>query len=231
VILHDPSHRRNRLHRCARTEIKDHFPSQAREAGNSAIFSSPTTIPITSRAFPPLSHAYSPEVIGPCRRGGKDQRADPNSPPMATHSNSPARTVHVISTPGHTAGHICFYIPTRNCCLPATPCSRSAAAGLFEGSPEDMFTSLSRLAELPDETRVYCGHEYTQVECRFAVTVDPDNPALAERKHRDIDGLRSKGHADACRPRSALRSAPIRSCVTKRCGISASHARHGNAAP
>jgi hydroxyacylglutathione hydrolase len=57
-----------------------------------------------------------------------------------------------------------------------------------------MFTSLTRLAALPDETRVYCGHEYTRSNAAFAITVDPDNPALAERK-TEIERLLEKGHA------------------------------------
>ena len=57
---------------------------------------------------------------------------------------------------------------------------------------ETMYNSLEKLAELPDETRVYCGHEYTQANARFALTVDPENPMLAERA-REVDELRTAG--------------------------------------
>jgi hydroxyacylglutathione hydrolase len=63
---------------------------------------------------------------------------------------------------------------------------------LFEGTPEQMWTSLQKLMALPPETRVYCGHEYTQANARFAITVEPDNASLAERA-RVVDRLRADG--------------------------------------
>ena len=98
---------------------------------------------------------------------------------------------HVISTPGHTAGHICFYIPDEGLLFAGDTLFALGCGRLFEGSPQDMYGSLSRLAELPDETRVYCGHEYTQSNARFAISVDPDNETLAKRV-KEIDELRSK---------------------------------------
>jgi len=63
---------------------------------------------------------------------------------------------------------------------------------LFEGTPEQMWRSLGKLRALPGETRVYCGHEYTQANARFALTVDPDNSALVARARR-VDALRAEG--------------------------------------
>jgi hydroxyacylglutathione hydrolase len=138
-----------------------------------------------------LSHAYSPKVIGPAAEAEKisgltQKVADGDTFEFA------GRTVHVISTPGHTAGHICFYIPDEELLFAGDTLFALGCGRLFEGSAEDMFTSLNRLGELPDQTRVYCGHEYTQANAKFAVTVDPDNTALADRI-RDIAGLRQKG--------------------------------------
>lgn len=85
----------------------------------------------------------------------------------------------VIAVPGHTLGHIAYYGNGMLFCgdtLFAGGCGR-----LFEGSPAQMHTSLSRLASLPDNTEVYCAHEYTQANLRFARRVDPDNPALSNR--------------------------------------------------
>ncbi len=140
---------------------------------------------------PALSQAYSPKVIGPA------DEADKISDLTGTVSDGDTfefagRTVHTISTPGHTAGHVCFYIPDEQLLFAGDTLFALGCGRLFEGSPQDMFTSLNRLAELPDETRVYCGHEYTQSNAKFAVTVDPDNPALADRI-KDIAGLREKG--------------------------------------
>jgi len=85
----------------------------------------------------------------------------------------------VFAVPGHTLGHIAFYHDGVLFCgdtLFAAGCGR-----LFEGTPEQMHTSLSRLAALPEQTRVYCTHEYTLSNLRFAVAVEPDNRHTADR--------------------------------------------------
>jgi hydroxyacylglutathione hydrolase len=85
----------------------------------------------------------------------------------------------VFAVPGHTLGHIAFYHDGVLFCgdtLFAAGCGR-----LFEGTPEQMHTSLSRLATLPEQTRVYCTHEYTLSNLRFAVAVEPDNRHTADR--------------------------------------------------
>ncbi|MEP5247505.1 MAG: hydroxyacylglutathione hydrolase C-terminal domain-containing protein, partial [Alphaproteobacteria bacterium] len=63
---------------------------------------------------------------------------------------------------------------------------------LFEGTPQQMWTSLGKLMELPDDTVVYCAHEYTQANARFALSVEPDNAALVARA-REIDEMRARG--------------------------------------
>jgi hydroxyacylglutathione hydrolase len=86
--------------------------------------------------------------------------------------------LEVLDVPGHTAGHIAYYGGTLLFCgdtLFAAGCGR-----VFEGTPAQMWTSLSKLAALPPDTRVYCGHEYTLSNLRFARAADPDNPALLE---------------------------------------------------
>jgi hydroxyacylglutathione hydrolase len=85
----------------------------------------------------------------------------------------------VIAVPGHTLGHIAFYHHGLLFCgdtLFAAGCGR-----LFEGTPEQMYTSLTRLAALPEETRVYCTHEYTLSNLRFAAVVEPGNADTAAR--------------------------------------------------
>jgi len=87
----------------------------------------------------------------------------------------------VIEIPGHTRTHIAFYGDGMLFCgdtLFACGCGR-----LFEGTPQQMHDSLTRLAALPGATRVYCGHEYTLANLRFARAVEPDNPALAQWEH------------------------------------------------
>jgi hydroxyacylglutathione hydrolase len=96
----------------------------------------------------------------------------------------------VLDVPGHTAGHIAYTGSGAVFCgdtLFACGCGR-----LFEGTPAQMAHSLAKLAALPPETRVYCAHEYTLSNIRFAEAVDPHNAALAARKARDA-ARRSRG--------------------------------------
>lgn len=96
----------------------------------------------------------------------------------------------VIETPGHTTSHIAFHDDEMLFCgdtLFSAGCGR-----LFEGTPAQMQDSIDKLAALPDSTRVYCAHEYTQANCRFAREVEPGNPALAEYCNRVAD-LRRRG--------------------------------------
>jgi hydroxyacylglutathione hydrolase len=89
----------------------------------------------------------------------------------------------VLDIPGHTRAHVAYYGAGALFCgdtLFACGCGR-----LFEGTAEQMFTSLSKLAALPDDTKVYCGHEYTLANIGFAKAVEPANRALADRETRD----------------------------------------------
>ena len=98
----------------------------------------------------------------------------------------------VIETPGHTSGHIAYFFPTSKALFCGDTLFALGCGRLFEGTPEQMWTSLLKLRDLPDDTRVYCGHEYTQSNARFALTVEPDNRFLAERA-RQIDATRAEG--------------------------------------
>ena len=93
----------------------------------------------------------------------------------------------VLDIPGHTAGHIAFVRTPGG--APAVFCGDTLfAAGcgrLFEGTPAQMWSSLGKLAALSPDTRVYCGHEYTIANLRFALAVEPGNPALVERRARE----------------------------------------------
>ncbi|NNU59303.1 hydroxyacylglutathione hydrolase [Ochrobactrum soli] len=89
--------------------------------------------------------------------------------------------VRVISTPGHTAGEISYYIPDAKVVFTGDTLFALGCGRLFEGTPATMFRSLQKLVALPGDTAVYCGHEYTESNARFALTIDPDNSALKER--------------------------------------------------
>ncbi|KPK55202.1 MAG: hydroxyacylglutathione hydrolase [Thiotrichales bacterium SG8_50] len=97
----------------------------------------------------------------------------------------------VMAVPGHTRGHVAYYTPGMLFCgdtLFSAGCGR-----LFEGTAEQMLHSLNRLAALPDETKVYCAHEYTAANLRFASTVEPDNQAV-RLKISEVTDLRSQNN-------------------------------------
>lgn len=100
----------------------------------------------------------------------------------------------VIDTPGHTAGHVSFYLPGEGIAFTGDALFAMGCGRLFEGTPADMHGGLQRLAALPDDTRVYCGHEYTLDNARFALAVDPDNAAVAERL-AVVEARRAAGEA------------------------------------
>ena len=103
-------------------------------------------------------------------------------------------TAAVIDTPGHTRGHVAFFIADGGVLLCGDTLFSLGCGRLLEGTPGEMFASLAKLAKLPGETLVCCGHEYTQSNARFAVTVEPDNTALAARA-AEVARLRGAGQA------------------------------------
>ena len=100
----------------------------------------------------------------------------------------------VIDTPGHTRGHIAFYIADGGVLLSGDTLFSLGCGKLLEGTPAEMFGSLQKLAALPGETMVYCGHEYTQSNARFAVTVEPEN-AMLQARAAEVARLREAGKA------------------------------------
>ena len=100
--------------------------------------------------------------------------------------------IEVIATPGHTLGHISYYFPQDGLLFAADTLFALGCGRIFEGTPDQMWESLKKLRALPDPTIVYCGHEYTLANARFAVTVDPDNLSLTTRA-RDIEAQREAG--------------------------------------
>lgn len=100
--------------------------------------------------------------------------------------------VKVFDTPGHTAGHISYYLPEAKVAFVGDTMFAMGCGRLFEGDAKTMWSSLSKLMALPDETTLYCGHEYTLANARFAAEIDGENAALRERL-TEIEALRQKG--------------------------------------
>ena len=98
--------------------------------------------------------------------------------------------VEVIATPGHTLDMLNYYLPEQAVCFTGDTLFSLGCGRVFEGTAEMMWDSLSKLMVLPPKTVIYSSHEYTAANARFAVTVDPDNPALAARA-KAVEALRA----------------------------------------
>lgn len=99
----------------------------------------------------------------------------------------------ILHTPGHTAGHISIYAPDSNALFTADTLFSMGCGRLFEGDAHDLWRSFEKYRPLPDETLVYCAHEYTIANAKFCLSVDPDNAALQQR-HAEVKELRRKKH-------------------------------------
>lgn len=141
--------------------------------------------------LPELVEEYHPQVIG--------AKADASRlPPLDLALNEGDTFMlgesvgHIIDVSGHTIGHIAFHFPSANAVFTADSLMALGCGRLFEGTPEMMWASLSKLAALPANTIVYSGHEYTASNAKFALTVEPENTALQARA-ADITAKRAAG--------------------------------------
>lgn len=102
--------------------------------------------------------------------------------------------IKVLDTPGHKRDHVCFYFPESGFVLTGDCLFLMGCGKLLDGTAEEMFQSLQKLSALPDETRVYCGHEYTLANAEFCAHAAPDDARILERL-RDIRDLRQNKKA------------------------------------
>jgi hydroxyacylglutathione hydrolase len=100
----------------------------------------------------------------------------------------------VIDVPAHTAGHIAFHFADEKAVFVGDTLFAMGCGRLFEGTAEQMFDNMRRLSALPEETRVYCAHEYTLSNGRYALVAEPDNDAI-RRRMAEVEALRAKGEA------------------------------------
>jgi hydroxyacylglutathione hydrolase len=98
----------------------------------------------------------------------------------------------VMEVPAHTAGHIAYHLPDAGIAFVGDTLFAMGCGRLFEGTPDQMWTNMTRLAALPPETLVYCAHEYTQSNGRYALVAEPENAAIVARM-RDVDAARATG--------------------------------------
>jgi len=140
-----------------------------------------------------LKQATGCQVIAPLREQNKIPNID--RPVMENDTIYLGRhCFRVLETPGHTLGHVVFYCAEQQILFCGDTLFAMGCGRLFEGTAEQLWQSLQKLKALPQETQVYCAHEYTQANGRFALTIDPDNQALIARM-RNINQRRANRQA------------------------------------
>jgi hydroxyacylglutathione hydrolase len=137
-----------------------------------------------------LKEEFAAQVVGPAkdreRIAGLDVGVTEDAPwQFGSHR------VRVLEIPAHTKAHIAFVFDDAKAAFTGDTLFAMGCGRLFEGTPAMMWASLSKLMTLPDDMRIYCGHEYTLSNGRFALTVEPNNADLAARM-REVEALREK---------------------------------------
>lgn len=138
-----------------------------------------------------LKARYGATIVGPASETGRIPDMDRTVSEGDTVEVG-AEVARVMETPGHTTGHIAFVFDGAQALFCGDTLFSLGCGRMFEGTPEQMWASLEKLRALPDAMRIYCGHEYTQSNARFALSIDPDNPALAA-KAEAVDAARGAG--------------------------------------
>jgi hydroxyacylglutathione hydrolase len=140
-----------------------------------------------------LRRAFGGKVAG----AAADARRLPSLDIALVHGDRVAvgeSVAEVIDVPGHTVGHVAYYFAEAGALFSADSLMVMGCGRVFEGTPEQMWASLSRLAALPDATLVHSGHEYAESNVRFALSVDGDNEMLKARA-KEIGAMRQMGAA------------------------------------
>ncbi len=128
----------------------------------------------------PLKQHYACRVVAPAREASRIPQVDiPVREGDTVQVGSLVATV--LETPGHTNGHIAYWFKSEGVAFVGDTLFSVGCGRVIEGTPEMMWRSLAKLRDLPNETKIYCGHEYTAANVRFALTVEPDNAALRAR--------------------------------------------------
>jgi len=138
-----------------------------------------------------LKKRYDCEIVGPVHEAARipniDRTVDEGD--VVAVGECQAQVLH---TPGHTLGHIVYHFVAAQKAFVGDTLFAMGCGRLFEGSPQQMWASLSRLRDWPEETVIYCAHEYTQANARFALSVDAGNAELQARAQW-VDARRASG--------------------------------------
>jgi len=138
-----------------------------------------------------LKEEFGAEIVGPA----KDRERIPGMD-IGVTEDAPwqfgSRKVRILEIPAHTRAHIAFVFDDDRAVFTGDTLFAMGCGRLFEGTPDMMWNSLSKLMRLPDDMRVYCGHEYTLNNGRFALSVEPGNAELKARM-REVEDARTRG--------------------------------------
>lgn len=148
-----------------------------------------------TEAIAPLAARFKLDILGPANEADKIAGLT-QTLKDGEHFSFAGHDVEVIETPGHTLGHICYHLADDKLLFSADTLFALGCGRVFEGTMDQMFKSVKKLGTLPDDTIVYFGHEYTQSNARFALTVEPDNAELVARAE-EIAERREKGRFTA----------------------------------
>ncbi|WP_332065225.1 hydroxyacylglutathione hydrolase [Bartonella sp. CB189] len=127
-----------------------------------------------------LKKNYNATIIGPEAEKDKINHLDITLKPDENFTFE-TFTFLALSTPGHTLGSLCYHFPHERLLFAGDTLFSLGCGRLFEGTPAQMLNSLKKIRQLPDETLLYCGHEYTKNNALFALTIDPHNKKLHKR--------------------------------------------------
>ncbi|WP_436643948.1 hydroxyacylglutathione hydrolase [Microbaculum sp. FT89] len=144
-----------------------------------------------TQGIPALKARYGCKVVGPRGEAGKVPGVDESLGEGDTFQFG-RYEARIFDTPGHTLGHIAWWFPDPGVVFAGDTLFALGCGRVFEGTTDQMWASLEKLARLPRETLLYCGHEYTQANAEFAVTIEPANVHLQARVG-EIDEKRARG--------------------------------------
>jgi hydroxyacylglutathione hydrolase len=138
-----------------------------------------------------LKAKYKCRVVAPAAEAAKIPQVDETVREGDTVTVGTLKA-NIIETPGHTSGHIAYWFHGDKVAFVGDTLFSIGCGRVIEGTMDEMWQSLLKLRDLPDDTLIYCGHEYTEANIRFAKTIEPDNAALAAREV-DVKRLRAQG--------------------------------------
>lgn len=139
-----------------------------------------------------LKTKYNAQLVAPSQEAEKIGNVDRVVDASVEDFDLAGEAVQIFDTPGHTLGHICFYLPESRALFAGDTLFSLGCGRIFEGTAEQMYEGIQALKDLPDQTRLYCGHEYTQSNAEFALSLFEGLEILSMRTQM-VEALRRKG--------------------------------------